>query len=134
VNHPKEKKTQNKVWKPNQASLPTGVQIEDVDRTGRLVQRILANGHANATELALLKQVKLLCLRTIAWQIKDPSLNELNEEISRLEKSLIRHYRFELNKDIIPLNLWITRKVALQKEGIEDLLRQVEEKMAKTAK
>ncbi|OGZ19073.1 MAG: hypothetical protein A2175_01995 [Candidatus Nealsonbacteria bacterium RBG_13_42_11] len=96
---------------------------------GKLVQDILANGHISSPiRLSLLKQIREICLWRKAREAKDPKLFQLTKKLSRGEEILCRDYGFNPNKDIPSLNLWVAR------QKIDDLLRQVEEKMAEKAK
>jgi len=124
----KRKRTEKKGWKPTDSSFPAGIRVADVDRMARKIQEILANDYyPNESESALLKQVCLLCRRVIAYKSGDRELNHLNNELTAHGKELHRN-GFNNDKDIIPLNLWITRRVALEYNGPEDLLKQAEDK------
>lgn len=131
---PRKSKALGKGWKPSESPLPPGIGSADLDRMAQRIEKILANNHIpDEPELALLEQVRLLCLRVIAYQNRDPILNDLNNQLSRHEDVLHRH-RFSEKGNIIPLNLLITRKVILQKDGIEELLGKVEGKIAELSK
>jgi len=125
----KQRKTEKKGWRPSESSLPEGIRATDLDKMAQSIQQILADSHISTqAESALLEQVRLLCLRVQAYQDGNSiSLNQLNDELSKHNDELHR-YGFKENRDIIPLNLWITRRLVLQKGDVEELLRQVESK------
>ncbi len=123
-----KRKSFRKGWKPVAVSLPDGIRPGDLEKMAERVRRILANGRIPSDpESAILKQVELLCLRTEAARV-GADLNPLNTALSAHDHILHR-MGFREIKHIVPLNIWITRRVVLQKEGIGDLLRQVEQKM-----
>jgi hypothetical protein len=131
---PRKSKALGKGWKPSESPLPPGIGSTDLERMTQRIEKILANNHIpDKPELALLEQVRLLCLRVIAYQNRDPILNDLNNQLSRHENVLHR-YGFSEKGNIIPLNLLITRKVVSQEGGIEELLKKVEGKMAEFSK
>ena len=129
--HAKPRKTEVKGWRPTTIPLPDGISPNDLDRMAQKVQEILTNSHIpSEPELAILEQVRLLCLRVMAFERKDPitfsKINQLNAELSD-QKDILHKQGFRENRDIIPLNLWITRRIFPQKRG--ELLQQVERKM-----
>ena len=125
--HAKPRKTEVKGWRPTTIPLPDGINSKDLDRMAQKVQEILTNSHIpSEPELAILEQVRLLCLRVMAFERKDPIINQLNAELSD-QKDILHKQGFRENRDIIPLNLWITRRIFPQKRG--ELLQQVEGKM-----
>jgi len=126
MKHPKPRKTEVKGWRPT-TTLPDGISPNDLDRMAQKVQEILTNSHIpSEPELAILEQVRLLCLRLMAFERKDPTINQLNDQLSD-QKDILHKQGFRENRDIIPLNLWVTRRIFPQKRG--ELLQQVERKM-----
>jgi len=125
----KLRKTEVKGWRPTTIPLPDGISPKDLDRMAQKVQEILTDSHIpSEPELAILEQVRFLCLRVMAFKKKDPTINQLNDKLSG-QKDVLHKQGFRENRDIIPLNLWVTRRIFPQKRGIEELLQQVERKM-----
>ena len=110
--------------------LPEGIRATDIDRMAAMIQEILASSYnLEEPELALLNHVELLSLRVKAFGERNQSLiNHLNKELFDSNKALSR-LGFKKEKDIIPLNLWIKGRIAYQEGVIEELLKQVEQKL-----
>lgn len=119
---------QRKGKETKEATLPFDIQASDVERMGQLVQEILANGHISPIRLGLLSQVREICLWRKAREANDPHLDQLTEKLLQQQDVLCRDYGFNPDKDIPSLNLWVAR------QKTDDLLRQVEAKMAQIAK
>lgn len=130
----KIRKSELKGWRFSETPLPEGIRATDVDRMAQKIKDILADSHIpDEAEFALLHQVSLLVQRVIAFHKDDPRVNQLTLELARHEDTLHR-LGFKMHRDIIPLNIWITRRLVFQKEGLDGLLKQVENKMAKITK
>jgi len=120
------------IRKPQPASLPDGISSKDLSRMAKKVEKILGNDHRlSKGEEALLRQIQLLCRRVIAFEKKDfAAKDNLDAEISK-HRDLLGRLRFKGTKDIIPLNVWVTRQVVLEERGIDNLLKKVEERLNK---
>jgi len=132
----KRKTRPEKGWRPSrESSLPEGIRAADIDRMAQQIQEILADSHTlDDSERTLLKQAQLLSRRVIAHEKGDIlALNQLNSELARHQDVLHRH-GFKARRDIVPLNLWITRRLVFQKQGLVELLEQVESKINARAK
>jgi hypothetical protein len=122
-------RTEIKGWRPSTQNLPEGIRPKDLERMEAKIRTILDNSHIpQGKEAALLNHVRVLCLRVKAFKERSLGLNRLNEELAASQKAL-RRLDLKENIDIVPLNLWVTREVVLEKGGIEKLLRQVERKI-----
>ncbi|MFH1401835.1 MAG: hypothetical protein ABIG40_02640 [Parcubacteria group bacterium] len=131
--HAKSRRTELKGWRSTKDQLPAGINSTDLEKMAGRVKRILDNGHnLSKGDLAILKQVHLLCLRTVAVSRRG-NLNKLTDQLSDHSNTLHK-YGFKEDKHIVPLNLWVTRRVFHEEEGIEKLLRRVEAKIAEINK
>jgi len=129
IKYPRSRRSEVKGWIPTTLRLPDGISPKDIDRMEQKVREILSNNHIpSESELTILGQVRLLCRRVKAFEERDPTINQLSKLLAE-QKDVLHKKGFREKRDIVPLNLWVTRKIFLQKGGIEELLQQVEGKI-----
>lgn len=126
----KPRRSERRGERPSNAPLPQGISLSDLEKAGKKLLEILANAHLPTDkEVALLEQARLACRSIKAYQANNLSLlNQIHRALDHQEKILDRLGVSQ--PEIIKQNLWISRIMAKEKDGLDEFLRGLETKMA----
>ena len=122
---------------PSIRDIEKGVSPKDIDKMEDTIRNILENSHKpDDSELALLEQFSLMCQRVIAFKEWGPSsaqTNRITAKIARHDNVLHKH-NFSTHQHIIPLNLWVTRRLVHKENELYKLLKMAQKKMPEETK